>query len=123
MLSKRTLLTGASVTAVAAACGACTTTSTGTTINPDVLDAINKVIAATCNSVAMASTIVAIVSAAFPALAGAATISAEVAAEIASIFCKAAAQPTASGRYMAKLNDAHVEVHGWIVRNGKVEQF
>lgn len=102
--------------------GGTSSCSTSTGIDPALLDKINQVIAGTCNAVAMASTIVALVAAMFPGLTAAAVTVAQI-SQIAEAFCRAIQQPPQAGKYSTKLGGSDIEVHGWIVKDSKVVQF
>lgn len=113
-----TLLASGAALGQVTSCG-----SGGGGLSPEVIDAINKAIASSCNAVAMVTTIAAIVSVAFPAVAGVATITTAVANEIAAIFCKSVTQPPAAGKYTASLNGKTVEMHGWVVKDNQIIEF
>lgn len=119
---RNALLAGSAVLAGMSVGGA-SSCSTSTGVDPALIDKINQIIASSCNAIGMASTIVAIVAAMFPGLtAAAATV--EQLGQIAEAFCKAISTPPAqAGKFSARLGGTEIEVHGWVVKDNKVEQF
>ena len=118
------LLAGTALTAGAGMSGLATCSSTGgIVINPDVIDAIQKAVATACGFVPAVTTLVAIVAASFPAVAGVATIADTVLQQIATLLCTAyTAQMTASGLKAAPMAGT-VAIHGLHVVNGKIVAF
>lgn len=118
---RNALLAGGAVIAGMSVGGA-SSCSTSSGVDPALIDKINAIIASSCNAIGMATTIAAIVTAMFPGLTVIAA-TAEQLGQIAEAFCKAITVPAASGKYSAKLGGTEIEVHGWIVKDNKVEQF
>lgn len=94
-------------------------------VNPAVIDAINEALATTCTIIATAEAIVAIVAAAFPAVQGVATITTEVAEQIAQYICNAIQQQSdsATKRLKGTPMAGNVAVHGWQIVNGQFVYF
>jgi len=122
-MNRRKLLTGAAVIGTGAAVSACTTTNGTATVSPAVIDAIAKITAEACNIIPSAVSLVALIAAAFPTIAGAATISAAVANEIASLFCHNTTPVGGTVGAVPKFNNVAVELHGWHIVDGKMTSF
>lgn len=136
-ISRRVVLRSSSAATLLAAGAAvgqipsCSTTTSGTSIVPAVLDELQKAVAAVCPVIPAVTTLVSVVAAAFPAVAGVATITSEVAQQVANTVCKLVEQSGAAqaattnnnsklgGSYTAKLGDKEVAVHGFHIVNGK----
>ncbi len=124
-MNRRQVLLASSAGLGAAALTQCTT-SGGTGVDPNVMDAINKALQDACGFIATASTIVALVTAAFPAVAGATSIAKSVLDQIVALLCasfKEANQAGKLGAATVKSGDKTIEVHGWRVVDGKVVAF
>ena len=104
--------------------GLATCSSTGgIVINPDVIDAIQKAVATACGFVPAVTTLVAIVAASFPAVAGVATIADAVLQQIATMLCTAYTAAQVSGQLKGVPMAGTVPIHGLHVVNGKIVAF
>ncbi len=127
MHDRRLVLLGSAgaVTMLAGMGGLATCSSTGgIVINPAVIDAIQAAVATACGFVPAVSTLVAIVAASFPAVAGVATIADTVLEQIATLLCAAyKTQTSASGELKGTPMAGMVPIHGLHVVNGKIVAF
>jgi hypothetical protein len=115
---------GAAITAGTGMGSVATCSSTGgVVINPDVIDAIQKAVATACGFVPAVSTLVAIVAASFPAVAGVATIADTVLEQIAALLCTAYTSAQVSGQLKGVPMAGTVPIHGLHVVNGKIVAF
>ena len=120
----KVLLAGTALVGGAGMGGIATCSSTsGIVLNPAVVDAIQAAVATACGFVPTVETLVAIVGASFPAVAGAATIADAVLAQISTLICASymAAQP--AGELKATPMAGTVPIHGMRVVNGKLVAF
>lgn len=127
MISRRNVLQSSAVVPAVAVGGVsgqlftCSQTG-GVQINPTVFDTIMAEVAKGCNFIPAVSTITALISASFPALVGAATVTDTVLAEIKAIFCAnvpTPANPVSSLKLKTGSNVA-VAAHGWVIQDGKL---
>ena len=115
---------GFGVTGMAGGALATCSSTGGIQIDPVVLDEITKAVAAGCNFVPAVTTIISIVSIAFPAVLGATSIAESVLKEISAMVCASAPTPAASGKFASKMLTAggkDIPVNGWVINNGKLE--
>ncbi len=128
MQDRRLLLLGTAGAAMLAGSGmgglaTCSSTG-GVVLNPAVIDAIQAAVATACGYVPAVSTLVAIVGASFPAVAGVATIATTVLEQIAALLCASyKAQMSPSGELKATPMAGTVPIHGLHVVNGKIVEF
>ena len=128
MQRRKILLSAALISAgiIVGGASSCSTTPTQPpTVDPAVLDIIKKATATVCNAIPMAETLAAIVAAGFPAAAGVTTITTAVAEEIAKLFCQQVAPSAAKvgSKLSATVNSKVVELHGFVVKDGKLVEF
>lgn len=91
-------------------------------VNPAVLDAIINAVATGCNFIPTVETIVGLVGATFPSVAGVTTIAAAVLTEITDILCANIPTPATpvTGLKLKTGTTLSVPSHGWIIQNGKL---
>ena len=118
----KVLLAGTAMVGGAGMGGIATCSSTsGIVINPAVIDAIQAAVATACGFVPTVETLVALVGASFPAVAGAATIADTVLAQISSMICTS--YMAASEQLKSQPMVGTVPIHGLRVVNGKIVAF
>ena len=121
----KVLLAGTAMVGGAGMGGVATCSSTsGIVINPAVIDAIQAAVATACGFVPTVETLVALVGASFPAVAGAATIADTVLAQISNMLCTAFMAAMADdAKLKAPPMAGTVAIHGLHVVNGKIVAF
>jgi hypothetical protein len=120
----------ATLLAVGAASGqlsTCSTSTPGLNILPGVLDQLQKAVVLVCPIIPAIVTLVAVIAAKFPAVAGVASITDEMANNIASTVCKLFEQSGVTtaqagelkGELKASLEGKDVPLSGFRIVNGK----
>lgn len=129
---RKVLFVGAGIAAAAASGGALSSCSPPTNVLPPVIDAINKVIAGTCQIVPVVATLVDVVVTVFPQAAGAAVITDALAKQIADFVCGLVKQSgyvegsnkmpvMEGGTLKAKLGGGKtIDLHFYATVNGKL---
>jgi hypothetical protein len=128
--TRRNLLrssSAATLLAVGAATGQLTACpSTSTNVLPAVLDMLQKAVATVCPIVPAVSTLVAVIAASFPQAAGVASITEDLANQIAASICKAvgtSGAATASGKlgesFKATFGGKEIAINGFKTPSGQ----
>jgi hypothetical protein len=114
-----------SLLAIGAATGQLTACpSTSTNVLPAVLDMLQKAVATVCPIVPAVSTLVAVIAASFPQAAGVATITEELASQIAASICKATTDSgvlsgTLGAQAKATFGGKEIAINGFRTPSGK----
>ena len=90
----------------------------GIVIDPAVLNAIQQAVATTCSFIPSVISIAALIAASFPVLAGVVTVPTAVLQEISHMLCAAAPNPATLKAGI--IPSTSVELHGWVIQNGKL---
>ena len=127
-VSRRTILKSSPAVGLLAVGGvtgqlATCSSSGGIVVNPAVIDAIQGAVAAACQFVPTAETIVALVGASFPVAAGVATIADTVLSQISAVLCQSY-QTAGKEKLLASPMVGTIPVHGFHVGpDGKLVAF
>ena len=121
--SRRVLLSGAAVAAIALPVVGCGTATTPSTVLPAVIAFIQSLMLKSCSIIPSAISIATIIADAFPAAAGVATIAESLANEIVNALCPAT-PPSVPVPATFKLKaGTTVVLHGFHVVNGVLVEF
>lgn len=126
-VTRRSLIASTPAVAVAGltltACNVPPTTTTPPTLDPSVIDTLQKALATACGFVPAAASLLAIAEISFPALLGAGTIAQNVLEQFSKLMCDAYKAQGKIGTATLKVGDKTVDLHGLHVVDGKFVAF
>ena len=99
------------------------TTTPPPTLNPSVIDTLQKALATACGFVPTAASLLAIAEISFPALLGAGTIANNVLEQFSKLMCDAYKTQGKVGAATMKVGDKNVELHGLPLSMGSSSSF